>query len=221
MIPPRFLLALAMQDNVLRAALVLRDLRIVASAKQTFQTDAGAFDPGEVWYKMKKVVAACFDIGRTQPRELLACALLGDERAWCVWQDNAGETDSAGFFDADALAVPARFGEHDALLCAGAGRAWLLWNLSGAYVLPQDALPAWRARAAQSNLALAEPRACDAARENCFGTIRARSPFAEPLAIAAVLAETELAADGAALAADEWIQRAAARVYANIASGEK
>ena len=225
---PRFVLVLAAQKNLLRAALVLRDGRIVASAKQTFQIKDDAFDPAEVWYKMKKVVAACFDIGRTQPRELLTCAVMSDDCAWSVWQDNAGVVDSAGYFSdfgqaaaQGSYVIPARLRENDAPLSGGYARTWLEWNLSGEYVLPDADAPVWRARAGQGDAVLTEPRACDAADEKAYGTIRARSPFAEPLDITAVFAETELAAEGAALAFDELIQRAAARVYNGIGATEK
>ena len=215
--PPRFLLLLAVHENVLRAALMTRDLKIASAAKQTFTMRDGAFDPAEVWYKMKKVIAACFDIGRTQPRELLAGALVSDERAWCVWQDKAGDVDAAGFFDADACAVPARFREYNTAVMAGTLRAWLLWNLSGAYVLPGAAMPAWRARAAACNAALRAPRTCEEIGADCFGVIRARSPFAEALPIAAMFSENELAADGQGDAApDEGLIRAAARCFAEL-----
>lgn len=215
--PPRFLLLLTAHENLLRAALVTRDMKIASAAKQTFTIHDDAFDPAEVWYKMKKVIAACFDIGRTQPRELLAGALVSDDRAWCVWQDNAGDVDTVGFFDADAFAVPARFGERAAPCMAGTLRAWLLWNLSGAYVLPGAELSAWRARAASSDFVLTEPRACDNAEENCYGTIRARSPFAEPLPMAALFSERELVADGQGDAApDDLLTRAAARCFAEM-----
>jgi hypothetical protein len=220
---PRFLLVLAAHENLLRAALVTRDLRIASSAKQSFGVNDGAFDPAEVWYKMKKVIAACFDIGRTQPRELLAGALVGDERAWCVWQDNAGDVDSVGyFFDGTqttkgARAVPPRFREHDAPVLAGTLRAWLLWNLSGAYVLPAAEFSAWRARAARCKVVLREPRACDDADTNCFGTLRARSPFAEPLPIAAMFSEAELIPGGQGDASsDDLVARAAAAVFEKL-----
>lgn len=213
--PPRFLLVLTAHENLLRAALVTRDLKIASAAQQTFGVNDGAFDPAEVWYKMKKVIAACFDIGRTQPRELLACALVSDERAWCVWQDNAGVVDAAGFLDADAFAVSAHFGERAAPRMAGTLRAWLLWNLSGAYVLPAAEFAAWRARAAACDAVLREPRACEETGADCFGVIRARSPFAEPLTMAALFSETDLMADGQGnTAPDELLTRAAARCFA-------
>lgn len=214
---PRFFLVLAVHENLLRAALVTRDLKIASSAKQTFVVNDGAFDPAEVWYKMKKVVAACFDIGRTQPRELLACALVSDDIAWCVWQDNAGVVDAAGFFDADALAVPPRFREHAAPLLGGTARAWLLWNLSGAYVLNAGELPAWRARAARCDAILTEPHLCAEGNERCYGMIRARSPFAETLPVVALYAAADLMTTGQGDAgADDLIVRAAARVYAKF-----
>jgi hypothetical protein len=217
--PPRFLLVLAVQENLLRAALVLRNLKIAASAQQTFRAADGAFDPAEVWYKMKQVIAACFDIGRTLPRELITCALVGDDSGWAVWQDRAGEVDSVGYWtdQADASAprafmVQTHFRKGGAPVLGGTCRAWLLWNLSGAYVLRADELPLWHARAAQCDIELAAPRVCAAPNAECFGMIRARSPFAEELSIADVFAASELrAAD-----ADGMVRHAAARVFAQL-----
>jgi hypothetical protein len=217
--PPRFLLVLAAQENLLRAALVLRNLKIAASAQQTFRVADAAFDPAEVWYKMKQVIAACLDIGRTLPRELITCALVGDDSAWVMWQDRAGEVDSVGYLadatDASAqraFGAPTRFREYGAPVLGGTCRAWLLWNLSGAYVLRADELARWNARAARCDIALAPPRVCDAPNAKCFGRIRARSPFAEELSIADVFAESELRA----VDVDGVIQHAAARVFAQL-----
>lgn len=229
--PPRFLLVLAVQENLLRASLVTRDLKIASSAKQSFHVDenAGAvrqFDPAQVWYKMKKVIAACFDIGRTQPRELLACALVDDGRAWCVWQANAGDVNSVGYgSDANVplpntFAIPAGFREHDAPVLGGTAGAWLLWNLSGAYVLPGAELPAWRTRAGGCELPVSEPRPCDDSAAACFGMIRARSPFAETLPIVSVFSGMELVGQGD-VSPDETIRRAAARAYGQLNPAHK
>lgn len=225
MTPPRFLLVLAVQENLLRASLVTREMKIASSAKQSFQVDedAGAlrrFDPAEVWYKMKKVIAACFDIGRTRPRELLACALVDDGRAWCVWQANAGDVASVGFLNVpnppvrDTFPMPGEFRERGEPLLGGTVGAWLLWNLSGAYVLLGAELPKWRARAAGCELPVSEPRLCDDGAA-CFGMIRARSPFAETLPIVSVFSGTELVGQGDA-SPDESIERAAARAYVQL-----
>lgn len=227
--PPRFLLLLSAQSNLLRAALVTRDLKIVASAKQTFQVNDGTFDPLEVWYKMKKVIAACFDIGRTQPRELLACALVSDDDAWCVWQERAGVVSAFGLFWHDALAPAqnalsqaSRVLEKNVPILGGTCRTWLLWNLSGAYVLPATNLPEWNARAQACGIPLSPPRVCDLSDENCFGMIRARSPFAEPLPIAAIFSVAELLqADESEISSDVLIQRAAARVDAKFSPESK
>lgn len=215
--PPRFLLLLVVEANLVRAALATRDLIIASSAKQTFTVNADACDPAEIWYKMKKVIAACFDIGRTQPRELAACAIVGDDKTWCVWQDRAGDVDAVGYVGADAslrrnaLALLPRFREHAAPLYGGSARAWLLWNLSGAYVVSAAEWTAWRARAAECDAPLTEPRICAAEDENCLGVIRARSPFAEPLPVAASFSFAALQVDDAA-PPEEIMARAAARV---------
>lgn len=220
---PRFLFILSMHENLLRAALVTRDLRIVASAQQKFRVTDHAFDPAEVWYKMKRVVAACFDIGRTLPREIISCALVGDDSAWVVWQDRAGDVDSLGyFFDATVLPPDARirvsrFRAQDAPLYGGTGRAWLLWNLSGAYVLPATELPQWNARVAQFGAEIVAPRVCDASDPEGFGAIRARSPFSDPLPIARVFAGRELLYESETIAPDEMLQRAAEKIFTQIA----
>ncbi len=211
MTPPRFLLLLAVQANLVRAALATRDLKIASSAKQTFAADDGVCDPAEIWYKMKKTIAACLDIGRTQPRELWACAIVSDDQTWCVWQVRAGAVDAVGYVGA-AAKPPPRFDERAAPVYGGSARAWLLWNLSGAYVARAAELDAWRARAAACGAVLTEPRICAAEDENCVGVIRARSPFAETLPIVVVCAADELM--DAAENSPDLLTRAAARAFA-------
>ncbi|OQY82900.1 MAG: hypothetical protein B6D41_17695 [Chloroflexi bacterium UTCFX4] len=211
----RFLLVLSAQSNLVRAALVTRDAQVASSAHKTFQCAHGAFDPAEVWFQTKRVTAACFDIGRTQPRELAACVLVSDDDAWCVWQDNAGVVDAAGFLDGDAWAVPARFRERAAPVMAGTLRAWLLWNLADAYILTASDFLKWDARAAARARMLTAPRVRDARDTSDFGALRARSPFAATLALRAVFATAELrAADETEISADDLARRAAARAFA-------
>lgn len=212
MSPPRFLFILSVHANLVRAALVTRELRIASSAHKTFQIPAGAFDPAEVWFQVKRVTAACFDIGRTLPRELIAAALVSDDDAWVVWQENAGAVQSLGLMRNDARVSAARF-DLNAPICGGTLRAWILWNLSGAYVIPARELEMWRARADKCRIALSEPRACEKDAGECFGKIRARGPFAAELPVMAVLSEKDLGALGRIeVVRDDAILRAAARV---------
>lgn len=213
----RFLLVLSAQAKLVRAALVTRDAQVASSAHKTFQCAHGAFDPAEVWFQTKRVTAACFDIGRTQPRELAACVLVSDDDAWCVWQDNAGVVDAAGFLDGDAWTVPARFQARAAPVMAGTLRAWLLWNLAESYVLTASDFLKWQARAAARARELTAPRAARDASD--FGALRARSPFAETLALRAVFATAELrAANETEISADDLARRAAARAFASYAA---
>ncbi|MBI4672962.1 MAG: hypothetical protein HY741_15005 [Chloroflexi bacterium] len=236
--PPRFLLVLAIQANLVRAALVTRDLRIVSSAHQTFRLADGSFDPAEVWYKLKRVTAACFDIGRTLPREIITGALLSDDDAWVVWQANAGEVQAVGILRDDARSPATAFDVGIGLVRGGTMRTWLLWNLSGAYCVPARELEEWHTRAAQCSIGLTPPRVCpDAAQSEgtalahspvtrhlspvtpleCFGKIRARGPFAAELPIANVFAERDLVEPGQnEISPDQAILRAAARVSSTI-----
>src|SRR5690242_16756558 len=93
---PRFLLILSAHSNLLRAALVMQDLRIVASAQQTFELHNSRFDPAEVWYKTKKVIAACLDIGRTLTREIAGVVIVSQETAVVIWQEQGNEVVARG-----------------------------------------------------------------------------------------------------------------------------
>lgn len=136
---PRFLLVLSAQSNLLRASLVTRELKNVAFARQTFQVTPlengmQEFDPAEAWYKMKKVIAACLDIGRTLSREIAGVAIVGESNARVIWCRQADEVVSKGTIEPvnsglpqpDAVAV---LNGNPAL--SGTLAAWLLWNLMG------------------------------------------------------------------------------------------
>jgi hypothetical protein len=129
MISLRFLLILSVHQNLLRAALVTRDLKIVSSAHQTFELRGDEFDPAEVWYKTKRVIAACLDIGRTQAREIAGVAILAPPNQIVTWAEQEGEIVARGFVS-DTEAANTR----DAQNVAGNLSAWLEWNLTG--VLP-------------------------------------------------------------------------------------
>lgn len=124
---PRFLLILAIHSNLLRAALVTREGRIVSSARQTFQVTNADFDPLEVWYKTKKVIAACLDIGRTQTREIAAIAVVTQEAERVEWKIENREISARGKIvngdSGPSLLSPDSW--HGTL------SMWLLWNLTG------------------------------------------------------------------------------------------
>lgn len=157
---PRFLLVLSTESNLLRAALVTRELKNVAFARETFQLgeayDGGQeFDPAEVWYKLKKVTAACLDIGRTLSREIAGVAIVGPSHARVVWSRQGDEVISRGFIGAENA------GRDDSIVPEFSGTLayWLWWNLTGG-------VSTWQ--------------------ENEFGKTRARSPFDAELPILAV-----------------------------------
>lgn len=217
---PRFLFILSVHANLVRAALVTRDLRIASSAHKTFQISKGAFDPAQVWFQAKRVTAACFDIGRTLPREIITSAVVSDDDAWVMWQDNGGQVEAAGFLCDNARAPMAvqlpieRFLEYAARapIYGGTLRAWLLWNLSGEYVIRARELEAWRAGAAGCSIGLTEPRVQVKDSEEDL-KIRARGPFAADLAIGGVYAAGELFEPGQEeFSPDQVILRAAARI---------
>lgn len=132
----RFLLILSTHSNLLRAALVTRELRIVASAHQPFQIKADEFDPAEVWYKAKQVIAACLDIGRTQSREIAAIAIVTDSSTAVMWHQARGDVTVRGLVSRDApsppLPLPDSSSFADESWQHGTMGNWLLWNLSGA-----------------------------------------------------------------------------------------
>lgn len=129
MLSPRFVLVLSAGQNTLRAALATRDSNIVGSAHQQFQVTGSTFDPAEVWYKTKKVIAACLDIGRTPSREIAALAIVTQETETIVWSQHADQVVARG--------VISPYGAGDAEhTYSGSMAAWMLWNLSGVYLTP-------------------------------------------------------------------------------------
>lgn len=168
MLPPRFVLVITAESNLLRAALVTRELKSVASARQPFQVvtpenGTQEFDPAEVWYKMKKVIAACLDIGRTLSREIAGVAIVGETNARVVWSQQVDEVVSSGTIEptigAVAQTMSGMFAEQGDTF-SGTLATWLLWNLTGGA----------------------------AGRENQeFGKTRARAPFDAELPIVTVL----------------------------------
>lgn len=129
---PRFLLLLSVHSNLLRAALVTRELRIVAAAQQTFSTRETEFDPLEVWYKMKKVIAACLDIGRTLSREIAGLALVTDAAETVQWYESENEIVARGNFSREVVQSDALFEKGNAAqIFSGTLADWLVWNLTG------------------------------------------------------------------------------------------
>lgn len=114
---------------MLRAALVTRELRIISSAQQTFEIRAREFDPLEAWYKMKKVIAACLDIGRTQSREIAGVAIVSQDDQAIQWSCAENEITARGILS-EGLIENSRAGET----YFGNMRAWLLWNLTGVFL---------------------------------------------------------------------------------------
>ena len=127
--PPRFLLILSVHSNLLRAALVTRDLKIVSSAQQTFNIADDEFDPAEVWYKTKKVIAACLDIGRTPARDIAGIAFVTPEMERVEWEIENQEIVARGKM---AEKPPSVQRQASNAMFSGGMSAWLLWNLTGA-----------------------------------------------------------------------------------------
>ncbi len=125
---PRFLLVLSAQSNLLRAALVTRDFKIVSSAQQTFHIADNEFDPLELWYKTKQVVAACLDIGRTQMREIAGVAIVAPENYSVIWSEQAREIAARGVVSEIQVVST-----HAAESYSGTLGAWLVWNLTGVF----------------------------------------------------------------------------------------
>lgn len=161
--PARFLLILSVHENLIRAAMVTRELKIVASAQQTFQVTDSSFDPAEVWYKTKKVIAACFDIGRTLSREVAGVAIVTQGNDTVDWSEQVGEVVARGRVGqpVDATVFEESAGATQSY--RGDMGAWLLWNLTGAY------------------------------GTDTFGKTRARAPFDAELPVIVVVNEAELA----------------------------
>lgn len=208
----------------MRCALTLRDGRIIASAHQAFETrkiEQGwiTFDPAEVWYKAKHVIAACLDIGHVQAHELVALALVtrGDQLvAWSITDD---DTNSVGvaFNDADTnlVQVPLLFDwliEHFAntqattppnQVLSGTLDTWLVWNLSGKYVASRSTAQCtglMNMSTGQWDATLLTryhipphflPPLCDMQDTECFGRARARGSLADELPIAAVVSHLD------------------------------
>ncbi len=124
---PRFLLILSVHSNLVRAALVTRELRIASFAQQTFQIQENEFDPAEVWYKTKKVIAACLDIGRTQTREISGIAIVTKEAERVEWKIENQEIIARGkIVNDDSGSSPLSPDTRHGTLAM-----WLLWNLTG------------------------------------------------------------------------------------------
>lgn len=173
MIPsPRFILILSAHSNLLRAALVTRDLSIVASTQQTFQiteTDNAGYtiDPAEVWYKTKRVIAVCLDIGRTSSHELAGLVLVTAQAESIMWHEIKNQVVARGLLSQSGSSpsmLLEEFGSNSHQSYSGTIATWLLWNLTGEY------LPAG---------------------SSDFGKTRARSPFEAELPILAVLRESD------------------------------
>lgn len=171
--PARFLLVLAIHGNLIRAAMVTRERRIVASAKQPFTVTDSAFDPAEVWYKTKKVIAACFDIGRTLAREVAGVAIVTQGGAAVIWSESGSEVIARGRMDlsADAFALDGAMGDSP-MFRSDVG-AWLLWNLTGAYATKD------------------------------YGKTRARAPFEAEHPLVVLVREPELMGGGEATSEPE------------------
>jgi glycerol kinase len=190
--PPRFLLILSAHSNLLRAALVMQDLRIAASAQQTFEIHNSQFDPAEVWYKTKKVIAACFDIGRTLTREIAGVVIVSQETAMVIWHEQGNEVMARGM-----ILQSADSPTHDEWSAmkqdfSGTMGAWLLWNLTGVFATGEMSF---------------------------YGKTRARSPFDAELPVVAVLNETgipELGKDSKDSEADRVILGAAQVGWASL-----
>lgn len=187
MFPPRFILVLSAQANLLRASLVTRELKSVASARQTFQLNplqdgTQEFDPAQVWYLMKKVIAACFDIGRTLSREIGGVAIVGDTNAQVFWSQATNEIVSVGrMLHPTSSAHPQTLAGAEQFTNSGTIASWLLWNLTGGVATGQD---------------------------DGFGHTRARAPFDAELAIVTVIGVAPMdTASVAAQAIDstDWI----------------
>lgn len=162
--PPRFLLVLAVHENLLRAALVTRDLRMASSAHQSFEIRGDELDPAEVWYKTKKIFAACLDIGRTQTREIAGIALVTSETEMVTWRENGNEIIAQGERLPSTKAGARNESQFvETNQCTGTLGTWLVWNLTGVYVT---------------------------AGVSALGKTRARAPFDAELPVVALLDET-------------------------------
>lgn len=219
----RFLLILSAESARMRCALVLRDGRIIASAHHSFETKLVnqewlAFDPIEVWYKSKQVIAACLDIGHVQAHELAGLALVTHGDQVVAWSVADQELDSAGIALTKAASnftdqVPRLFQwlierpfslPTSPLLSqffVGTLDNWLLWNLSGEYVasrstaqctgLLNSSTGQWdTAKLTECHTLLpVMPPLCDPNDSECFGHARARGPLTAELPIAAVVSQ--------------------------------
>src|SRR4051812_40009032 len=125
--PPRFLLILSVNSNLLRAALVTRESQVVASAQQTFQLNQFDFDPGEVWYKTKKVIAACLDIGRTLSREIAGVVIVSQPDDMVHWRAKGDQVEAYG----GVGQLPRSDLASHSSAQQGTIGTWLLWNLGG------------------------------------------------------------------------------------------
>lgn len=141
MFPPRFLLVLSVQPNLLRALLITRQLKTVAFARQTFQgsepeNGIQTFDPAEIWYKMKKVIAACLDIGRTLSREIAGIVIVDEAISRIVWHQEGDEIVSRGYLSPSPVVALPDASERTSELesdVSGTLATWLLWNLTGQF----------------------------------------------------------------------------------------
>lgn len=191
----RYILVIQSSDALVRAGLVTRELRIVASAHQNYQvsrlpTGAREFDPLEVWYKTKQVIAACLDIGRTLPREILSVALVGQGDEAIVWFEQDREIVARGVqFESRKDFSPAVRGllpeTCDAPIYFGAMNTWLLWNLTGEYVTAQE-IGDWRVE----NLGVVMPQVLSASNFPFKPKTRVRAPLGAPLDVTALVSES-------------------------------
>jgi hypothetical protein len=140
-----------------RASLVTRDLRVASSARQSFALDEAEFDPAEVWYKSKKVIAACLDTGRTLAREISGVVVVTGRAERVEWYTDENEVVARGRVQRDPS--PDDAAGASAPKYHGTLAAWLVWNLTGVYA-PHTG--------------------------RVFGKTRARAPFDAELPVVAV-----------------------------------
>ena len=101
--------------------------------------------PRESWYKTKKVIAACLDIGRTLSREIAGIAIVTDPSARVVWHQAQDEIVARGFVSADTSASPLPLAKDSKTEYiseqSGTMSTWLLWNLSGTLEIGENEPP--------------------------------------------------------------------------------
>ncbi|MGB8646803.1 MAG: FGGY family carbohydrate kinase [Anaerolineae bacterium] len=89
-------IALEQNDAGTRVMIVTHDGRIRGAAYErhrviTPQPGWVEYDPAEMWYKAKKVLAAGLDIHRSFPEEIAAVGITGQRATTVVWNRDTGE----------------------------------------------------------------------------------------------------------------------------------